>query len=184
MSKLFFLTSIVLLLFANVQASTTFEVRGSGLFPTKSRFQKIYGKPLPCFELQASTDFIGTLSLWANYNRLKKEKPIPDCCDASVRLSTISLGLNHNYSLNKSLTLYAGIGLSYANILLKNKFSEIVHRSKKNVLGGVIKSGCLINLQEVYFLDLFADYYYQPLAFAKKTDCGGVRVGAGFGVNF
>lgn len=52
----------------------------------------------------------------------------------------------------------------------------------KWVAGGVLKSGMYVWINQCAFVDLFVDYLYQPVHFETHVDIGGVKVGAGLGV--
>lgn len=88
-----------------------------------------------------------------------------------------------------SLKFYLGIGLSAAYLHIRDSSSylpKVVPRWSVSVVG---KSGWLIDCSDHFLLDLFFDYYYQPMRTSpplaqKHVDLGGFRTGAGLAYRF
>lgn len=171
-----------LLLAASLSATTTIEVRGSAVIPTAHRFRHVYGNTLASYGIEASTTLCNDLILWDNFDRVDKRRHLSGCGHSRIHLTTYSLGLKKAFCVRECLSSYLGLGLSLADIRIKNTQTSYTSHSRKTSLGLVLKSGLVLSLTDCLFLDLFADYYYQPVHYHHNTNAGAFRLGLGLGI--
>jgi len=187
MTKIFrFFPLLLSCLFLNVgslSAEITLEARCAAFFPAKHRFRDIYGKCHATFGAEASTTICNCFDVWAGFDQFNKKAHISGCGRSKIELSTFSAGLKKAYFLNSCFAGYLGVGFSVADVVVKNWMDQGSMRSHKTSFGGVLKSGVYLFATERVFLDLFADYYYQPVHYRHTTNCGGFRLGVGLGVS-
>lgn len=172
---------------ANLNSSI--ELRAAGFFHTSKLLRDIYGKTGACYEIEIATRFsdCSNIEIWANYDQFSKRSSIHgDCCGkTTVDIYNASLGLNYLFPLFDCFGAYLGVGGSFARIDLKNKGCCIHEKESKFTGGLVLKSGIIYHLTCNWFVDVFADYFYQPVHFKHRhVDIGGVKVGGGIGLNF
>lgn len=119
----------------------------------------------------------------------------------------ISLGLKFIYAIFPCVDAYAGVGICYSFLKVKNRckdhysdwglsHSPFTRSIYKNGLGAVFKIGFHYAMSQTTFLDFFTDYYAQgfhfsdkkrksnPNIFRRHLDVSGFKFGGGFGVYF
>jgi hypothetical protein len=179
---LLFLTNINPLL-AEFQSSV--EIRSAAFFHSSERFREIYGNPGTSYQFEASTKLYDCLDGWTNFDWFSKHGKSDGFNDPTrVSIANISLGIKFPYQFSEKFTAYIGIGPSLSRIWLKNK-SQFSHETvSKLAIGGILKTGIYYFINRHVFIDVFADYLYQPVNFETHVDIGGFKVGAGMGIKF
>ena len=163
------------------------ELRSVALFHSSSRFRNIYRKVSGCYEIEASTRWNewDCFETWANFDWFSKRGHSIGLSDPTkVQIVTFSAGIKFPFQLAEQSIWYLGIGPSIGRIRLKNHGEFCRQKRTEIVYGGVIKTGVNYFFTECLFVDLFADYLYQPNNFETHVDLGGIKVGAGIGVKW
>lgn len=173
------------------------KVRGAAFIPQSKLFRDIYGKVAGTFDVEVATSVLPHVDLWANIDGLVKHgRSLGLNSPTRIGMTHVSLGVKFPYALSQRWVLpggrfetrwvlYAGAGISFASVWLKNKSPFTWERINKGTVGGVIKSGAYCFVTDRVFLDLFADYLVQPTHFNPRyVNTGGLKVGAGLGTSF
>lgn len=187
MNKVFLqlVVAIFLAFFSSVSAEEqefSVEFRSSAFFHSSKRFRELYGNVGSSYQLEASAPICNCLDGWVNFDWFSKNKR--SGCASKVSIANISFGIKFPYQLCEQVTAYIGIGPSLSRIWLKNK-SHCCHENvSKLAIGGVLKTGIYYFINQCIFIDLFVDYLYQPINFEKTVDIGGLKTGAGLGIQF
>lgn len=190
------LRTLCLIIVANV-ATAYYEdnyrdvkIRGYAFIPTGDRFKDIYGKVAGGIQVEvARNTAYECLQLWANIDGLLKHgHSIGLCNPTKVGMVTFSFGVKVPFQwgeCNRRI-FYLGLGPSIAGIFIRNKSACCgCERATQGSGGVVVKSGIDFFVGECAFIDLFADYNYQPARFnCCTTNVGGLRVGLGLGSTF
>lgn len=174
---------VCVLFISTLHANMALEFRTGAFLPSDHRFRDIYGDAKVCYEVEASTDLCGDIDMWTNFNFFTADGHVRNCGSSRIHIYSIAVGPKMDFCLTECVNLYAGIGLSVASTKIKNHSCNKESVTKAS-WGGVLKSGFNIALYECVFLDLFADYVYQPVSYHRRTNVGGFRLGAGIGAKF
>lgn len=159
--------------------------RVGAFFPTNKSFRQIFGKCLPCYEIEAGMEFCNDLEFWGNidwvsttgHTRTFRTK-------TSFNDLNVSLGVKYITCMQQCTQFYLGGGINTAFVHVHNH-SEFVKRHVNKVgVGGVVKAGFYFHPMDNLFLEVFSDYLYQRIDFGKHVQVGGVKVGGGIGFNF
>lgn len=169
----------------SVFCGSSIEVRTAAFFHTSKRFRNIYGDVGGSYQLEGATNIYNCIDGWANLDwSIQDGESIGFRNFTRVNITNLSLGIKIPYSLCERLTVYGGIGPSFSIIWLRNN-SHFHHKhASKFAFGGVLKFGIIYCISTNVFLDLFADYLYQPVYFEKHVDIGGFKTGLGAGYKF
>lgn len=163
----------------------TFEVRGSAFFPAKEQIRDRYGDVNGSYGIEAAFDLPYNNNLWIGFDQFSKHGHSNGWKHSQFSLSTFSLGLKRSFCLNNWSSVYLGLGATLASVYFKDSEDRNWCSKRKGSVGGVAKSGLIIDLCNDFFIDVFADYYYQPVRFHHRTtNVGGLRTGAGIGYRF
>lgn len=174
-------------------AENILEFRSGYFRFDNSTARDIYGNGTITLELENNYKFKPRVSLWGNFNASwKKGSSLNVDNPTHLYLYTLSVGPKFFLTINKTwLDLYLGAGLSGAYLHLRDDTSYLPDTTKRLSAGIVGKTGFLISLNKAWILDLFFDYYYQPVStrqsssLTKSTlNIGGFRTGAGIGYRF
>lgn len=109
----------------------------------------------------------------------------------------LSLGVKYLFPVftcgEISADVYVGAGICYTFVNLEhNNAPFIEHNVRRSHVGGLLKSGLKIALNDYFYLDLFLDYFVQRFHFSgshngvKRHDLNldGIKTGFGFTVTF
>lgn len=180
---IFFLLTNIHPLLAEFQSSV--EFRSAAFFHSSERFREIYGNSGTNYQLEASTKLYDYLDGWTNLDWFSKQGKSDGFNNPTrVNIVNISIGIKFPYQFSEQFTAYIGIGPSFARIWLKNKSRCSRETVSKFATGGILKIGIYYFITTNVFIDLFADYLYQPVNFKTRVDCGGFKTGAGLGIKF
>lgn len=161
------------------------KVRGSAFIPTSCLFREIYGTAGGSFDVEFTADIWDYLQAWANYDWFSKHgNSIGFCSPTKINISSISFGLKYPHEIRHWLTLYAGVGPSFALVKLHNCSFCGPQCCSKSSIGFVVKTGADFFFSDRGFVDIFVDYAYQQVAFEQRTSVSNVRIGGGLGVAF
>lgn len=199
-----------------METDWTLEVRGAYYDLSSKAIEKIYTNSWLDYQVEGAKRVHRLWEVWGGICWASKHghtRRTYGSCDYKFKDSTkmfilpVSLGLKFIYPILPFIDIYAGVGVCYSFLKIKNFCKEEysywgLHRSpfKKNIyksrLGGVFKLGFQYALSDSTFFDVFADYYLQHFHFSHKKgksnrnifnhdlDCSGFKFGAGFGVYF
>jgi len=177
-----------LVAFYNIFSScdNTIEFRSAAFFLSSERFQNVYGTIGIDYQIEVSTPLKECVVGWTNGAWISKQGRADACNDRTkIDIVNISLGIKVPYQLNDYFTVYLGIGPSFSNVWINANSQCNGDFDSRLAIGGVLKSGINCSLTPCVFIDLFADYVYQPVRFRKGwRDVGGLKTGAGVGIKF
>ena len=161
------------------------KARVAAFVPTNSTFQRIYGYCKPSYEVELSKVIYNQFELFGNINYYSiKGKSVGFHDSTRINNVNFSFGAKYNYYFTCKDQFYVGIGAAIADVWIKNHTNYSGRRASKGVFGGVLKLGVNHYFTDHFFVDLFADYYYQPVKFESSVDVGGLRAGLGLGYRF
>jgi len=167
-------------------SAISFELRSAAFFPINDRVQKIYGHAWPDYQIEVALPLCSCVDLFANGEYFNKKGHLHENCHGHSRLEAInfSTGLTGHHCFCSCWQVYAGLGVLLGEINLKDHTRCHGSSSQdKFAVGGVLKTGIHYFISQNIFVDLFADYQYQPVRFHHRTvDVGGVKIGVGLGV--
>ncbi len=161
------------------------EIRFAESLHSSDRFSKIYGNWGASYEVEASTQLPYCIDGWCNFDWFSKHGRSEGLDNPTrVQIATVSLGVRFPYQFCERFTGYLGIGPTISRIWIKNNSECSRGKTSKLLIGGVLKSGVIYSLCGNIFCDFFADYIYQPVHFETQVDIGGLKLGAGVGIEF
>lgn len=179
------LSSCVLLNTSTLCASDDFwlELRSGAFFHTGNRFKEVFGTTAPFFGVELSKGFCNQYRGWVDVDYSYNDKD-QDCCTTHFKVLNTSFGLNYVFCLGCNWDFYLGIGPSFSWVKLTNDSCCEKAKYSKCAFGGVVKSGFYYEFCDCYFVDIFADYLYQPVKIDRTIEIGGVKLGIGIGAKF
>ena len=161
------------------------EVRAAGFYHSSELMREIYGNTGISYQVEASTQFLEKLMGWANFSWFSDNgKSIGFGDETKVQIPNFSIGIKFPYQLSPSIIPYVGIGPSLGRISLKNKGECCDESVSKYAIGGIVKAGSYFQMNKRLYINIFADYLYQPVHFETTVDLGGVQFGGGVGIKF
>lgn len=181
---------LILTLSISLQASTannknSFKIRAAAFIPTSKLFREIYKTAGACTELEYAYRFRDHLEIWGNFDWFSRHgKSVGLNNPTKINIANFSFGFKFPYNVNSVHELYLGVGSSIAGIWINNKSCCCCEKVSKAAGAIIFKSGYYYYFSEQAFIDLFADYLYQPAHFQRHIDIGGLRLGIGIGVMF
>lgn len=188
MSKKIYSLLVFLFLFissAYGDSKWNIKARFAEFIPIDSRFQKIYGRCSPSYEVEVSKILDSDIALWGNLGGYtKKGRTLGLHNETRVNLVSFSFGGNYVRHLSHHNQIYFGLGAVISNFWVKNHIQFGRQKVSKGVFGGVIKLGLHHFFTDQIFADFFTDYYYQPVHCERLIDLGGLKVGLGLGYQF
>ncbi|MES2345145.1 MAG: hypothetical protein V4494_04320 [Chlamydiota bacterium] len=179
-----------LLLLMNTQPllaelKSSVEFRSAAFFHTSERFREIYGTVGASYQLEGSTKLCSHFDGWANVDWFSQHgKSIGLHDPTKISIFNMSLGIKYPYQFHKHFAAYIGIGPSLARVWLTNKSPFGEQNISQWTVGGVLKTGLDCYINKYLFIDIFADYLYQPCNYKTSVDLGGLKLGAGIGSRF
>ncbi len=159
------------------------ELRSCAFFHPEQRFQEVYGLVGPDFGVELSRLLSKRYAAWIDVDYFL-EKSHKSCCRTHLGVLDTSFGVKYVYPLRHFLDLYAGIGPAFSWVHLKNHTCCGREHFSKLAVGGVVKTGFYYRFLSRYFIDVFADYLYQPVHIGRSIEIGGVKLGLGVGSEF
>ena len=170
------------------EAQTTVELRSAAIFQTSKHYREKFGSIGASYqiELRSTPCYYPCFENWANFDFYSKHCKVKNCCNGKSRVEILnfSLGIDYVFASCDPFDFYVGIGPALAIVKLKNKGCCGKHERVNNPFGLVLKSGARYYFYNRFFLDLFVDYFYQPINYHHRIDIGGFKTGAGIGVQF
>lgn len=169
---------------------STAEVRAGYFYPTSDLLRKIYSQGGAEEEIEISGLFYEQWQAWGNVGYFGKNGRSLGLRERTeIRLIPLSLGIKYVLLPSACIHPYLGLGASYTFFHVRNHSDYVKRSVSRGNMGFVVKSGFNIDLACHYFLDLFADYYYQYINLHSNNerhsiDIGGFKVGAGIGYRF
>jgi hypothetical protein len=192
----------------------TLEVRGAYYQPSSKAFKKVYTNHLLDYQVEAAKRIYDFFEIWGGVSWANKhghtrktygyfEYPFKD--RTRISILPLSLGLKFIYPILPFVDIYAGAGVCYSFLEIRNSCKEhysdweLSHspfkkRIYRNDVGGLFKLGFQFAMSDSTFLDFFFDYYLQRFHLSRKDDhrnvfkrhidCSGFKTGIGFGVYF
>lgn len=169
--------------------STIVEIRPAVFLPTNHTFQELYGKAEPNYQIEVAKklpDRFRTIWFWSNIDQLYQTGKLGNHCGSStISVTNVSLGLKSIGSLSSWSQIYLGIGPCFLRVHmdLDSPCFDEKHLSRFSI-GGAFKSGLYFTIKRKFILDLFCDYFYQPVNLQNCRNIGGLKIGLGFGYKF
>jgi hypothetical protein len=173
----------------DIQTGWDVEFRVSSFYPTSKFFRQIYSTPRVAYGIDISRQICGNSYLWIDVDWFDKKGhsvgPEEFRRSTRINLVPVSMGVKYLLPVTSSIDVYAGAGVAYTFLHVRNH-SEFVHeRVNRQGFGGVVKTGVKVKFCGCYFLDLFGDYLYQRFHFhGHHTEVGGFKIGGGIGASF
>jgi hypothetical protein len=186
-------SSILILLFMNnfvpLHAECTrafsLELRAAAFFHQSTRFRDLYGRVGQNYQIEATKEATGNLLVWINAGwSYQHGKSMGFHNSTTANIGDLSLGISIPFYFREKCMSYVGIGPSFAKIWIKNSTKYHCSRSSKDSIGGVAKVGLKYLLCANTYVDVFADYVYQPMKFHRQINIGGLKTGLGVGRYF
>lgn len=168
-------------------ARTSVELRAGAFFPISSDVRRFYGKPLPFYEVEVSTNLCTCFDYFVNFDWTSKQGQFDDDLNSNnrIEIGNFSFGIKYPFAITDCSLVYFGIGPSLGWAVVKNDSFPFDFDSTKFIAGVVLKSGINYYFSSYFFVDLFFDYLFQPVHFHHtRVDMGGIRTGAGIGYTF
>lgn len=167
------------------------EVRVAAFRPTSRRFREIYGQWGAEFQVEASKLICGPYYGWFNVGWYPKDGHSIGLHDKTrIDLVPIRFGAKYMFCLTPKLNGYVGLGATLTYLSIHDHSHTIRHTTRWGA-GGIVKTGLRYAIMQCLFVDLFADYSYEPFSFNSKhhikrkdADVGGLMLGAGLGYSF
>lgn len=191
----------------------TLEVRAAYYDLSSKKIKKIYSDNWIDYQVETAKRITPFWEIWGGVSWARKHGHTRGgygSYDYRFRDETqmfilpISAGLKCLYPIFPFVDIYAGVGVSYTFLKIKNfckddysswglsrsPFRKAIY---KNEWGGVFKLGFQYAMSDSTFLDFFADYFLQRFRFSHKDPrdifkhdlvCDGFKFGVGFGVYF
>jgi outer membrane protein len=168
----------------------TLQLRAAAFFPSSNVFRDVYGRAVGDYQIEAGMKVSCLWELWANMSEFKKRSSRHGC-RSNCEVTNFSMGLKYIFPMNAKVLVYAGLGPVFGKVdLLQRSCGREGQRHRiKSAFGLVLKSGMRYTFYQTIFIDLFADYFYQPVHHQRLRDdrlrgVGGVKTGAGLGFAF
>ncbi len=198
----------------------TLEVRGAYYQPSSKRFSRVFTKHLLDYQVEAAKRIFPFGEIWAGVSWASKRAHTQYGSEydsygfgefrnrPKIFILPVSLGGKFIYPIMPRVDVYAGAGVCYSFLKIKNHFKHYdsyaegsFHHSFKKVIykqnwGAIFKLGFQIAMSESTFLDFFADYYSQFFHISHhkegiahsldkhELDCSGFKLGLALGVYF
>lgn len=169
--------------FADFQNSV--EVRAGAFFHSSSRFREIYDNVGVSYGAESNMKLSYPFDAWSNFDWYSKNgKSIGFDDSTKIQIANISFGIKYPFQLAYNITPYLGIGPSISGVWLKNKSDCVTENKARLAFGVVLKTGVYYQFSDYLYINLFADYLYQPVDFQKSIDIGGLKTGIGLGMQY
>lgn len=164
----------------------TAQFRCGYFFPASHFFKEIFHENGIEVEGEAAMYLNQDWSVWMNFNSYQKGGHSLGLHDkVNVYVRPFSMGLKYEIPLTRDLALYLGGGATYTWITTHQHTPFIDRHVYKRSWGGVGKSGLIYHINDCFFLDLYADYYYTKFDTERGSqNLGGLRAGVGIGSSF
>ena len=188
----------------------TLELRGACYLPTSQEAQSIYSRAwlesevFTAKKLNQYLEAFGQVSWTVKKGQTSRgEFGFKD--RSRIWILPLTAGLRVVYPIATKAKVYAGAGISYSYLKIENRYEDIdyyfyssspFHKQiYEHHLGALWKTGLLIDTGDHTYLDFFVDYAWQTFRLKQndlfadrivghQLNLSGVKVGAGFGVNF
>lgn len=167
------------------------EARVAAFYPTSRKFRRVYQEWDADYQLEISKPICWGFSGWINGSFLTEKgrgHANRGHHSSHIDIIPISFGAKYSYCINPCLKVYAGLGATYTFLRIRDNSPFVRRHLDKEAWGGIAKSG-LQYIWNAFFIDLFADYLYQPFDFSSssriqrnRVNVGGVKFGIGLGV--
>lgn len=159
------------------------EIRGAVFNPSSKRFREIYGRTQASYGLEVHNTWGCGWGSWVNFDWLSKKGTSTGCSRSHTRvqIASLSFGGRVFYPFTFRSFIYLGLGAVFSQVYVTNQSRHSAHAFSP---GLVIKSGLNTSLCGNYYVDLFADYYFQSKVFKTHVNVDGFRGGIGVGRYF
>lgn len=183
-------------LFAWMPTDFSVNVRAAYLHPTSSQVRKIYGNGWADYQLELATNILPNWQVWGGVSGFGKKGHSIGLEDRThLRLIPVSLGLKYLFNCGQDLDFYVGGGLCYSFLNIKDKSPVFDEHISKRAFGFVLQSGVYYYFYECFFVNLFADYYFQRFHLGHNNsessytewndlDMSAFKAGLGIGIQF
>ncbi len=196
----------------DTETDWTLEVRGAYYYLPNKSVKRIYADHWIDYQVEAAKRVHPFVEVWGGISWASKHGYTHKIYDyyrfkdsTKMFVLPVSMGFKLIYPIMAFVDIYAGAGVCYSFLKIKNFCKEDysyhgLSRSPfrkgiyKNEFGGLFKIGFQYAMSDSTFLDVFADYYAQRFhlshkrerrdVFNRMVDCSGFKFGAGLGVYF
>lgn len=164
---------------------TTVQARAGYFHFANETARKIYHRGTPDVELEVAALINRCFIPWVNVNYVWRDGSSEGLHQKTeLKMGTASLGAK--MLLTYPVHFYLGLGVASAYLHLHDHSPDLPQITTRWSVGGVGKVGYFIHLHKDLFLDLFFDYYYQPVKTRSSLpedsiNLGGFRTGGGIG---
>jgi hypothetical protein len=161
------------------------EIRVAAFHPDSHLYRKIYHEWVPDYQIEVNKYLFQNFYGWANISYHETNGHSIGLHDhTSLREFPIGVGFKYFYPFSPNKAVYAGLGLQFSFLNVKNNSHCIRRHVNKQEFGGVLKTGFRMNFHEYLYLDIFGDYIYQKFHTNGEVNTGGIKLGAGLGRYF
>ena len=181
------------------------EFRTAAFRLTDKKARKRYSNWGVEYQGEVAKEICNNTYAWLNVGwmstRGHNRRRFDDSCGGErrhLKVLPVSFGLKQKFCITPCANFYLGLGASYAFVRFERDHHQRFrrhHRNHNGSWGGAVKSGFQYRIWECAFIDLFADYYYQPgvkhhdglrrnRTRRHNLQMSGFKLGAGIGVNF
>ena len=178
--------------FAFCDREVLVEIKGSGFFPTSHLFKKIYHST-GAVGAELTVNFSNCLYGFFSVDYLSKRgHSLIGHTETKVNFLPLGFGLKYINPFCYG-DWYVGLGALAARVHTHDFSPNVAPRYNRWGWGGIAKGGCLFDITECLFLDVFVNYAFVR-ASSHNTNGGtviphtvkvnGVFVGAGIGYRF
>lgn len=171
-----------------IQTGWDVEFRVASFYPTSKLFRQVYPPARVTYGIDISRQFYCNSYLWIDVDWFNKwghsVGPKEFRRGTSIDLIPVSMGLKYVLPVTSAIDAYAGAGVAYTFLHVRNHSRFVHEHVYRQGFGGVVKTGLKLKLG-CYFVDLFGDYLYQQFHFyGHHTEVGGFKIGGGLGASF
>jgi len=175
-------------------APASIEARTSYYYPTNQLFRDIYGEgTLSGIELTFKT--IKPVYLFASgnifYARGNSINPLAPGNRTTIWLVPLELGLMAKFPVHRLVEVYFGSAIVPFYVHTKNDSPFVIRKRDKWDVGGSFKTGVRIHPVQLFFLDVFLNYYLMEAKFnntsltiGRRASFSGLSAGGGIGFSF
>lgn len=148
---------LLLMLFNISVSGLELKAKASAVYFENKDLKKIYGKKHPKYELEFTAPINACWQVWQNAGYLQcRGHSIGERDRTHLQLITLDLGLSYHFHFTHCLSFYLGGGMSEGLLKIKDCSPYVQKHTKKNALGGVLKTGFVYSVGRFLFEGFFS----------------------------
>lgn len=163
--------------------------------PESKKVRKIYADGWADYQLEVFQELCPNWQIWSGISGFSKKGHSLELHDhTKLQLIPLSLGLKYIYPFTCNLDGYLGVGACYSFLHIRDHSDYVEQHISRQDWGGVGQIGLYYQAQQGFFINLFADYFYQRFYFhhvdfshyvqRHNLNLSGWKLGAGIGICF